>query len=594
MDGDATRGDGTRAAPGGAAIAAAPVVARARVRLARIAGRELLAGKAWWVVGAGAAAAACRPFFLRIAGDTPLWMGGARAIGLFAAGSAVAAVTLVIAGRRRGPSPVGAARAVDEALGLHEVVASGFAFERDGRSEPMALLSRRRAGEAAEGADVEGLFPLPSLRPSWRKALGVALAAVLAVGAGAYDRVLVTALVSPPTSVETTAASELEAAAAELAGPKDEASRREGPKRDRSKTDEKNARVGPALAEKAREAAQAARRGDRKGALDKLEELRSDASKQAGRASGLDAALKKMADALGASTEKAGAGEGSKRAGASGSAEESMRLLAKKMRSKEGSEGAGEESKERMLERLDRAAEEARRAAADGKDPDASEAARALSRAAAALSRGDRQAAAEALEQAASRAEAMAQARAEAAAEAMAILDMLAKSGELERAIEMAMLGKEGSGEDGERMSMGDGEDGEGKDGKGGKGGKEGAGGELRRAILARLMAMGMGGEPSGRPGDGLEPHVPDRGDARRAPLAAGGSIRAPSQVTEGERAIQAISGLGKGSDPPASYREVFPSYDAAAEEGLADERIPARRRAAVRRYFQSIRPEQP
>ena len=32
---------------------------------------------------------------------------------------------------------------------------------------------------------------------------------------------------------------------------------------------------------------------------------------------------------------------------------------------------------------------------------------------------------------------------------------------------------------------------------------------------------------------------------------------------------------------------------DAAAEEGIADERIPAPRRAAVRRYFQSIRPDQ-
>jgi hypothetical protein len=63
--------------------------------------------------------------------------------------------------------------------------------------------------------------------------------------------------------------------------------------------------------------------------------------------------------------------------------------------------------------------------------------------------------------------------------------------------------------------------------------------------------------------------------------------------VGEGERAVQAIHGLGRGGEAPAAYREVFPSYDAAAEEGIADERIPAARRDAVRRYFQAIRPDQ-
>jgi hypothetical protein len=459
----------------------------------------------------------------------------------------------------------------------------------------MALLSRRRAGEAAAGADVDRLFPLPSLKPRRRRALGVALAAVLAVGVGSYDRTLALALVSPPTLVEDDAADELLSAAADLSQKKEEAAKR--PKRDPSKRDERSARVGQALADKAREAARAARRGDRKGALDKLSELRSEAAKEAGRASGLDETLKKMAQALDPSSGKRGAGAQSKGSDPGASAAEEMRLLAKKMRSPEGGEAGGEDSKERMLERLERAAEEARREAASGKDPDASEAARALSRAAEALKRGDRQAAAEALEQAAARAEAMAEARAEAMAEAMAIAEMLERSGALERAIQMAMLGKGGSGEegkDGQAFSMGGEMDGDmGDDPKGsGKGGKPGAGEELRRAILARLAAMGM--EPSGEPGHGPEPHVPDRGNARREALPSNGSMRAPSQVTDGERAIQAIKGLGKGSDPPAGYREVFPSYDAAAEEGLADERIPARRRAAVRRYFQSIRPEQP
>ncbi len=179
----------------------------------------------------------------------------------------------------------------------------------------------------------------------------------------------------------------------------------------------------------------------------------------------------------------------------------------------------------------------------------------------------------------------------------MAIVEMLERSGALERAIQMAMLGREGAGEKGEQgekggegLAMGSGEPG----GKGGEGpGKGGGRGALRAAILARLAAMGAA-DPDSDPGTGTGPHIPDRHRAHRDPLAVTGSLRAPSQVTEGARAIQAIQGLGRGTEPPASYREVFPSYDSAAEEGIADERVPAQRRAAVRRYFQSIRPEQP
>ncbi len=188
--------------------------------------------------------------------------------------------------------------------------------------------------------------------------------------------------------------------------------------------------------------------------------------------------------------------------------------------------------------------------------------------------------------------------RAAAAGEAMAIVEMLERSGALERAIQMALLGREGSGEkggkgeDGLRRGRGRGVGREGRrQGRGDKGSGQGGGaGALRAAIMARLAAMGAA-DADGEPGTGSGPHIPDRHRAKRDPLAASGSLRAPSQMTEGARAIQAIHGLGKGTEPPASYREVFPSYDAAAEEGIADERIPAPRRAAVRRYFQSIRP---
>jgi hypothetical protein len=563
-----------------------PAVARARARLARIAGRELLIRRAWWVVGAGAAAAVLRPVVWKLGVTTPLWAGFGRAVGLFAAGSAVAAAAFLIAGRRRGPSDIGAARAVDESLGLSEVVASGFAFERDGRDEPLTVLARRHAAEAVASLRVDTLFPLPSLRPAWRSLGRFTLAAALAIGIGAYDRLLLAALLSPPTMTERDAASDLEEAAAELArqiAPAKTAEPRDPRAPGRDRTGEKGSPNGPTLADKAREAAQAARRGDRKGALEKLDDLRAGAGKQAARANEIGAALKRLAQALDPPKGKEGSPASSKAADPSASAEESMRLLAKKMRSPEGAGGEGGESKERMLERLERAGEEARRAAAGGKDPDASAAARALSKAAEALNRGDREAAAKALDEAASRAAAMEEARAMAMGEAMAIAEMLERSGALERAIQMALLGREGKGD---KMALGKGEGG--KDGKGGNG--EGNG-ELRAAIMARLAAMGLS-DRSNDASNGSGPHIPDRHRSRREGLVATGSVRAPSQVTEGARAIQAINGLGRGTNPPASYREVFPSYDAAAEEGIADEQIPAQRRAAVKRYFQAIRPD--
>lgn len=68
------------------------------------------------------------------------------------------------------------------------------------------------------------------------------------------------------------------------------------------------------------------------------------------------------------------------------------------------------------------------------------------------------------------------------------------------------------------------------------------------------------------------------------------GDLQARTDVREGERAVSAIQGLGRGDDARA-YRDIFPSYDSAAEDGLKDELIPAARRSAARRYFSSIRP---
>ena len=573
-----------------------PAVTRVRARLARIAGRALLRRRAAWALGFAALLAALRPLLWPLGEDAPLYLGLVRAAILAIVSFALVASALLYAGRRRRPSPLGAARAVDEALGLHEVVGSGFAFERDGRDDAGGLVARRRAAAAVKDLDVASAFGLPSLRPARRRIAQASIGLVAALTLGAYDRVLAGALLAPPTEDERAAAADLEASAQALAAalaPVADRKHPEAPKSGQAKEDDrKGPSAGPKLVEKAREAARAARRGDRQGALGKLDTLRTDGRKQAARALDLKATLRQIADAL--DPPKSGARSGAARAlDPSAQAADAMRLLAKKMRSSEEAAGETKESQERTLERLSRAGDEARKSGGDKGDQKA--AAESLSRAAEALSRGDREAAAQMLDRAAERAEAMERERAEAAAEAQAIVEMLEKSGVLEEAIEMAMLGREGLGlpGEGEGLAMGKGEGGEGEGGdKPGSGSGKGAGKkslDLRRALASRLAAVGFGDTSSS--GRGASGSIPDRHRTKREALEIKASLRAPSEVGEGERAIQAIQGLGKGSDPPKAYREVFPSYDAAVEEGLADERIPAARRAAVRKYFQSIRP---
>jgi hypothetical protein len=573
-----------------------PAVSRVRARLGRTAGRALLRRRAAWALGFGALLAALRPLLWPLGEDTPLHSGLVRAAILAIVGFAIVASALLIAGRRRRPSMLGAARAIDDALVLHEVVGSGFAFERDGREEAGVIVARRRAVAAVSALDVEAAFPLPSLRPARRRLAQASIGLAAALTIGAYDPVLAGAMMSPPTEDERAAAADLDAAAQALAAaiaPPSDPKHPEAPKSGSAKEDEKKGpSAGPKLVEKAREAAKAARRGDRQGALGKLDSLRTDGRKQAARAADLRAALRQIADAL--DPPKSGARGGAARAlDPSAKAADSMRLLAKKMRSPEDTASETKESQERTLERLSRAGEEARKSAGEkGDEGDGKSAAESLTRAAEALSKGDREAAAQLLDQAAERAESMERERAEATAEAEAIAEMLEKSGVLEEAIEMAMLGREGQGKPGEGAGMGKGDGEGGPPGKGsGKGaGKKGL--DLRRALASRLAAIGFGGEPgSGVDGGGS---IPDRHRTKREALEVKSSLRAPSEVGEGERAIQAIQGLGKGSEAPKAYREVFPSYDAAVEEGLADERIPAARRAAVRKYFQSIRPVDP
>lgn len=568
------------------------VVARARARLGRVAGRALLFKHGRWVVAAGVALALTRPLVWPLRGDVPLTAGLPRAALLFAAGALVTAIALMIAGRLRRPSPLGAARALDEALGLDEVIASGHAFAEAKRDEPVALLARERATKAARGADVPKLFPLPSMMPRGRVLAGAALALVGALSVGAYDPALVAALAAPPTGFELDAAQELDRAAASMDPKKDEKKAAEAPSRDRSTG--KSEALREAMAAQAKDAARAAKRGDRKGALDKLDAIRNAGEARSAEASALRDALKRVAEALARPSNERGQGKSGRP-----QASEEMRLLADKMRSQEGS-GLSKEEQDRVLERLERAADEASRAM--GKNQDASRAAQGMKQAAAALSRGDREAAASLLAQAIEHMKKVEAEREAASNDAKAVMEMLERAGLLERAVQAALVHGDKKGEGaGEGKDGKDGKDGKGKgegsDGKDGEGEGQGQGKgnaqSWKEALAARLAVLGLNqkGDPS--PG-GTGGHIPNRGRSKRDPIDPSGSIKAHSQVGEGQRAIQAIQGLGKGSEPPASYREVFPSYDAAVEEGLADERIPAARRRAVRRYFETIRPGSP
>ena len=80
---------------------------------------------------------------------------------------------------------------------------------------------------------------------------------------------------------------------------------------------------------------------------------------------------------------------------------------------------------------------------------------------------------------------------------------------------------------------------------------------------------------------------------AARERIKLNGDLQVRTDVKEGEKAISAIEGVGKGDEGHA-YKEIFPAYDTVVvEDGLREDNVPASRRPTVRRYFKSIRPGQ-
>lgn len=544
----------------------------ARRRLGRASGRELFRAGLPKLALVTAAAGALRPWLWPLPETAVLAQGPLRTLGVMAAVFAAGSVALVIAGRRRGPSALGAARALDSALGRAEVVASGHAFESEGRDDAPALLAREHARETLEGARPEALFKLPTLAPPLRKAFGAVGALGLGLVLGSYHPSLRSALLSPPREDELAAAGMLKSVAEGLA--KQAGLGDNKPKASPGKDPDPasgEARMRRA-AELARSAAQSAQRGERSAALSKLASLRAEGEQARRQARALASLVRSMKENLPASSS----GDSSSPKSAP-SLSEGLNLLSRSMR-QAGAQSAPTAEEKRVLERLERGASEGAKGAAAGAESKAF--AEAMERARQALLDGDREKAAAALEQAARAAAALEERAGREGMTAEQMAALLKAGGMLE--------GKLGAGQQG-AGSPGEGGEGEGK----GFSLAPAGSGEKGASLRARLAALGLARQQQGQGGPGPGGgHVEQPKTEGRKGLEVSGTAHARSAVGEGERAVKALSGLGRGAKTAPAYKEVFPSYDAAAEEGLADERIPAARRAAVRRYFEAIRPE--
>lgn len=612
------------------------VVKAARARLARVAGRQLLLRRGLWVLVGAAALGAARPLYWPLGLEAPLWLGAALALGVALAAGALGLAALVVVGRRRRPSELAAARTVDEALGLREVVASGFSFTqtRDRvRENPLLEMAIDRAATAAATFDARRHVALPSLRPRARRVALAAGLALLTAALGCYHPALASIVATPPTEAEMAAASDLDRLARELdraarrAEAAEAAKRAPSPEREGAGSGATKGRDqnGKNLADQARKASAAARRGDRTAALKQIDSLGQSGRQASRRSRELAEALRRIAEALepraaAAKTAAAGgeehAGESSasksgaaSQAGSKGaeksSVEESLRRLARKLQEPQKSGAEGTAERRRTLESLARAVAESERSAASSRSEAeraaAERLAEALANAGKATGAGDRAEAGRQLEQAIAQAQQLQQAQAELERQAAALAQMLEAAGMLGQEMQLALarmqpgqLSKSGT-KMGQAAMMGQGLGNEGQGGEGqGEGGQQMSSSELARALALRLAALGMGGtgnDPSGNPGRGREGGADNWRSAPGKAIAANGGLRARSEVREGDLAVTAIEGLGRSSEPSKAYRDVYPTYAALAEESMADETVPAAQRHVVRRYFEVIRP---
>lgn len=571
------RGDGPIAA----------VVRGARARLRAVAGRQFLIRAAPFIAAAALFACAIRPLVWPLGAESYAGVLGVieGVLRGAAIGGLVATVAVVVAaaiGRRRAPSMLHSARALDEAAGTADVLSSGYAFEEEQRRGAVVSLARVRAEKLATGFDVKASFPLPRLMPRRRVVFRFLPLMLLALATAGFDSVVIGGFFDPPSRAETVSADALSATAEVVREHLEREEERREERREAERESSERSRSLAKIAERADRAAEAARRADRTRAMSELDALARDGERMRGEERSLERSLRELSRSL---EQRSGASDTSRaapRASTTPSSSEELRLLARQLREERAGTRSAEEE-QRMLERLSRAEQALRRESErnEAGSAESERAADALREALDRLSREDREAASEALREASERVAELEAMRREASELGEALGELLQRSGALERALARSMNGEPSQGE-GEPMlaQAGAGE------------GDEAQLEAFRRALAERLAQM-AGNDPSGQPGSALnEPHIPNVGGERRAGLEPNGDLRARSEVREGERATSAIAGLGSNGEPTREFEDVYPQYGAIAEEAMADESVPLIRRDAVRRYFESIRPD--
>lgn len=539
--------------------ALARVVERTRRRMRWQSALATAAKLAPLVIALAAIAAASRALLWPTGADDVPLAGLPRALALFGlALVASGAVVWTVAWRRARPSGLAASMRIDEHLELEDVVASAWAFANARARGVAAQIAIVRGERAIASFDPRAALPTPRLLPRASRALLASITVALALAIGTLDATLVGALVSPPTVNERAAASALE---------------REARRLERQPAENESAaarRARREAASRARQIARAARRGDRGAALAALRALDAPRQERIARVRQQDRELASLASSIGAPRA---AGSPGARPDAASQAREAASLLRREAR-----EGAARdpERDRRMLERLQRAAQRA-----EQREGARSELAQALNQARSALSQGDREAASQALERAAQALERMGVSLEEARAALARQAQLHQAAGELERALQRGQLGQ-GEGEAEAWMEGEGGQEGEG----------QGEGRTLSSALSDRLAALGLAQSPGIARGGGSS-----RSRGRPAPgLAPARDLRSPSEIRGdgvGPRAVAAVRGMGANGEPTTEYRDVYPAYGVRVEEALADERIPPARRRVVRRYFESIRPEE-
>ena len=249
-------------------VALVPIAVAAERRLVRLHMWAEFRRQITRVAGAAAFSAALRPIVWPLHHETPSH--SARCVRSALCGGRRWSRQCVIVVRAVGgsrPALPTATRAIDTALGLAEVVASGVAFEKNGGDDEMASFAidrARRAAEAIPAGNVSKLLVAePVAQPRFFKLMiAVAFAGVLF---GAIDRLVVERALHPVTASENGAADNLDKAAKKIAAE----AKADPTKQELDAGRSRRCSPPPSAQSNARRA-----QGDREGAMEALEDMK--------------------------------------------------------------------------------------------------------------------------------------------------------------------------------------------------------------------------------------------------------------------------------------------------------------------------------